>query len=189
MHRLSIMDPLHGWQPFWTEDRSVGVLGNGEIYNAGELRAQLRARGHVLHTNSDIEVVPHLFEEFGSDAFGRLRGMFALVLIDKTSREVLLVRDRLGEKPLCYWQSGGAIYISSEQRALVRSGVTPLELDADLVGVRREAVEHGVVVGATVVAGVGKVTDQWRCRVHAAARCTASNTSLTDGRSAGPALQ
>lgn len=133
MHRLSIMDPLHGWQPFWTEDRSVGVLGNGEIYNAGELRAQLRARGHVLHTNSDIEVVPHLFEEFGSDAFGRLRGMFALVLVDKASREVLLVRDRLGEKPLCYWQSGGAIYISSEQRALVRSGVTPLELDADLV--------------------------------------------------------
>ena len=64
-----------------------------------------------------------------------------------------------------------------------------VHLDADLVGVRREAVEHGVVVGATVVAGVGKVTDQWRCRVHAAARCTASNTSLTDGRSAGPALQ
>lgn len=133
MHRLSIMDPAHGWQPFWSEDGRWGVLGNGEIYNAAELRRQLESRGHTFTTRSDIEVVPHLVEEYGTEAFVRLRGMFALVLIDRKEGTVLLVRDRLGEKPLCFWQGGGALYLASEQGALVKAGIIPLEIDHEQV--------------------------------------------------------
>jgi asparagine synthase (glutamine-hydrolysing) len=131
MHRLSIMDPAHGWQPFWSEDQRWGVLGNGEIYNAGSLRHELTNAGHRIATRSDMEVIPHLLEENGTGAFLRLRGMFALVVFDRLRNEVLLVRDRLGEKPLCYWQGDGALFFASEQRALVRSGVVPLAIDQD----------------------------------------------------------
>lgn len=129
MHRLSIMDPAHGWQPFWSEDGRWGVLGNGEIYNAADLRNGLASRGHRFETGSDIEVVPHLMEEFETGAFRKLRGMFALVVIDKYNDTVHLVRDRLGEKPLCYWEGNSALYFSSEQGALVKSGVVPLEIE------------------------------------------------------------
>jgi asparagine synthase (glutamine-hydrolysing) len=133
MHRLSIMDPNHGWQPFWSEDGRWGILGNGEIYNASELRRTLQNLGHVLATGSDMEVIPHLVEEYGFEAFGRLRGMFALVLIDRRDGVVTLVRDRLGEKPLCFWQGDGAFYFASEQGALVRSGIVPMSVDRDLL--------------------------------------------------------
>ena len=130
MHRLSIMDPLHGWQPFWSSSGRWGVLGNGEIYNAVELRRDLESRGHAFATHSDIEVVPHLFEEFGPNGLSRLRGMFALIAMDTTDREVILARDAMGEKPLVYWQQNGVTYLSSEQSALVRSGLVSLEVDA-----------------------------------------------------------
>lgn len=133
MHRLSIMDPTHGWQPFWSEDGRWGVLGNGEIYNAADLRRALQSAGHSFTTRSDIEVVPHLLEESGPEAFARLRGMFALLVIDRRAGEVLLVRDRLGEKPLCFWQDGAAVYVASEQGALVRSGIVPLRIDQEML--------------------------------------------------------
>jgi asparagine synthase (glutamine-hydrolysing) len=133
MHRLSIMDPAHGWQPFWSEDKRLGVLGNGEIYNAAELRRQLSERDHRFHTNSDMEVVPHLIEEFGMEAFTKLRGMFALVVYDRDAREVHLVRDHMGEKPLCYLRQGGAIFFSSEQRALVKAQIAPLTINEQLL--------------------------------------------------------
>ena len=133
MHRLSVMDPDHGWQPFWNEDETIGVLGNGEIYNAPSLRHDLLARGHTLRTGSDIEVIPHLFEEFGFEAFALLRGMFALLILDKREHKLHMVRDRLGEKPLCYWNNDGATFISSEQSALVKSGITPLLLDEEIL--------------------------------------------------------
>lgn len=155
MHRLSIMDPARGWQPFWSEDRRWGVLGNGEIYNASDLRAKLIAHGHQISTGSDIEVIPHLLEEFNTEAFAQLRGMFALVVYDRVSDDVILVRDRLGEKPLCYWQGDGAVFISSEQSALVRSGIVPLEVDHNaLYGY----LLHGFTPEpASLIAGVRKV--------------------------------
>jgi asparagine synthase (glutamine-hydrolysing) len=131
MHRLSIMDPAHGWQPFWSEDQRWGVLGNGEIYNASSLREHLKIKGHTFATRSDIEVVPHMMEEFGNDTFIRLRGMFALVIIDRRNDNILLVRDRMGEKPLCLFSNGDTILLSSEQSTFVRAGVVPLTLDND----------------------------------------------------------
>ncbi len=133
MHRLSIMDPSHGWQPFWSEDGRFGVLGNGEIYNAVSLRAELVDRGHSLQTGSDIEVVPHLLEDYGPAAFARLRGMYALVIIDRAANDVLVVRDRLGEKPLCYAVVDGAVVLSSEQGALIRSGAVIPRVNRELL--------------------------------------------------------
>jgi asparagine synthase (glutamine-hydrolysing) len=133
MHRLSIMDVSHGWQPFWTESESIGVLGNGEIYNARELRAMLVDRGHRLATGSDIEVVPHLYEEFGEGAYAYLRGMFALVILDRQTSTLTLVRDRMGEKPLSYFISDEALYFASEQSPLVRSGLVPLDIDESVL--------------------------------------------------------
>lgn len=123
MHRLSVRDVAHGWQPFWSEDETIGVVGNGEIYNADSLRTLLTDRGHKFQSRSDIEVVPHLFEEFGQRFVHHLRGMFALAILDRRAGQLLLVRDRLGEKPLSYAVRDGVHYFSSEQTALIRSGV------------------------------------------------------------------
>jgi len=133
MHRLSIMDPSNGWQPFWGEDNRFGVLGNGEIYNAASLREHLVGRGHILRTGSDIEVVPHLLEEYGEEAFKKLRGMYALVVFDRIENQVLAVRDRLGEKPLCYAQVHDAVVLSSEQSALIRSGAAAPDINRALL--------------------------------------------------------
>jgi asparagine synthase (glutamine-hydrolysing) len=133
MHRLSIMDVDHGWQPFWNEDETVAVLGNGEIYNADVLAAALTDRGHSLRTGSDIEVVPHLFEEEGIDCVRRLRGMFALVIFDKRRNRVFLARDRMGEKPLAFVRTEHWIAFASEQTALVAAGVVSGELDTEVL--------------------------------------------------------
>lgn len=155
MHRLSIMDVDHGWQPFWSEDSRVGVLGNGEIYNAAELRRGLLERGHILRTRSDIEVVAHLYEESGIDSVSRLRGMFALVVRDIRSNEIVLVRDRLGEKPLSYLAKNGAFYFSSEQSALAKAGVFDLHLDEDAL---TAYLLHGFVPEpVSIIHGVRKV--------------------------------
>lgn len=129
MHRLSIIDTLHGWQPFWSEDHQIGVLGNGEIYNAASLRALLIDRGHDIRSRSDMAVIPHLYEEFGTDFVHSLRGMFALAVVDLTRNSLMLVRDRMGEKPLYFTASRGAFWFASEQTPLVKSGVSSPQLD------------------------------------------------------------
>lgn len=155
MHRLSVIDVDHGWQPFWSEDGQVGVLGNGEIYNAADLREGLLARGHALKTYSDIEVVAHLYEESGLDCAKQLRGMFALVVLDNRASEVVLIRDRLGEKPLSYARQGGALVFSSEQTPLVKAGVVSLRLDDDVVP---QYLLHGFVPEPrSIIAGIEKV--------------------------------
>jgi len=155
MHRLSIMDVEHGWQPFWSEDGQIGVLANGEIYNAASLRAGLVARSHIFRTNSDIEVVPHLYEERGIECINYLRGMFAIVILDKRSDEVILVRDRLGEKPLSFAKSDGAIYFASEQSPLVKAEIVDLRLDNDVLA---SYLLHGFVPEPrSIIEGVAKV--------------------------------
>ena len=133
MHRLSIMDVEGGGQPFWSEDSAIGVLGNGEIYNAAALRAQLQDRGHRFTSGSDIEVVPHLFEEYGAECFSRLRGMFALVVLDSRTNTVLIARDPMGEKPVAICEAQGALCFASEQTALVRGGAVAPRIDSALL--------------------------------------------------------
>ena len=108
MRRLSIIDLTGGWQPLFNEDRSIALVLNGEIYNYKELQSELRARGHVLRTGSDAEVLVHLYEERGADAVRALRGAFAFALHDARPghpERVLLGRDRVGEKPLYIHES------------------------------------------------------------------------------------
>ncbi len=122
MRRLSIIDPDGGWQPLYNEDRSVAVVANGEIYNYVELRDELIARGHVFRTRSDCEVIAHLYEELGADFVTRLRGMFAIALWDENRRRLVLVRDRMGEKPLYLIRGESDLLFASELKAIVASG-------------------------------------------------------------------
>jgi asparagine synthase (glutamine-hydrolysing) len=118
MRRLSIIDLEGGWQPIWNEDRTVGVVFNGEIYNYRELRQDLAARGHKFQTESDTETLVHLYEECGEQMFKRLRGMFAFAILDRTRRSVLLARDHFGQKPLYYTSAHGRFAFGSEIKSL-----------------------------------------------------------------------
>ncbi|WP_135229237.1 asparagine synthase (glutamine-hydrolyzing) [Deinococcus fonticola] len=119
MRRLAIIDVECGQQPIYNEDRTLAVVFNGEIYNYRELRAGLKARGHVFQTASDTEVLVHLFEERGPQMLSELRGMFAFCIHDLKNERVFLARDRFGKKPLYYMRpaSGGLIF-GSELKAL-----------------------------------------------------------------------
>lgn len=100
VRRLSIVDPEHGSQPLYTEDKSVAVVCNGEIYNHRALRRELEQKGHRFRGHSDCEVLAHLYEEEGIDFLMRLNGMFALALLDSRRRCLLLARDPVGMKTL-----------------------------------------------------------------------------------------
>ena len=100
--RLSIIDLETGNQPISNEDGTIWVIYNGEIYNYQTLRLQLEMKGHLFHTNSDTEVIVHLYEEMGDHCVEQLGGMFAFALWDEPQQKLLLARDRIGQKPLFY---------------------------------------------------------------------------------------
>ena len=118
--RLSIMDVSDGRQPMCNEDGTVWACQNGELYNFPEVRPALLSRGHRLLTQCDTEVLPHLYEEYGTKLPEHIDGMFAVAVWDKRTRTGLLARDRMGKKPLYWWLHGGAVYFASEIKALLR---------------------------------------------------------------------
>jgi asparagine synthase (glutamine-hydrolysing) len=119
MRRLSIIDLAGGQQPIFNEDRTCWVVFNGEIYNFRELRRELEDKGHHFHTHTDTEVIVHLYEDLGANCIHKLRGMFAFALFDERRRRLLLVRDRLGKKPLHYALSDGRLLFGSEIKAIL----------------------------------------------------------------------
>lgn len=119
MRRLSIIDLEGGKQPIYNEDKSIVVVFNGEIYNFLQLRDELQKKGHRFYTNSDTEVIVHLYEEYKYDCVNYLRGMFAFALYDKNEKTLFLVRDRLGIKPLYYSVMNDGLCFASEMKSLL----------------------------------------------------------------------
>lgn len=131
--RLAIVDlSENAMQPMTNEDGSIRLLLNGEIYNHAELRPELEAAGHRFHTDhADTEVVVHAFEEWGIDCLHRLRGMFALAIWAERSRELWLVRDRVGVKPLYHATHHGRLVFGSEIKALLADPDQPRAVDEE----------------------------------------------------------
>ncbi|HOX23715.1 MAG TPA: asparagine synthase (glutamine-hydrolyzing), partial [Elusimicrobiales bacterium] len=129
MRRLSIIDLFTGAQPMHNEDRKIWVVFNGEIYNYRQLRAELSAKGHKFLSNSDTEVLVHLYEEYGDKSPSYLHGMFAYALWDENKRGLFIARDQLGIKPLYYALHGGKFSFASELKALLCSPELPREAD------------------------------------------------------------
>ena len=155
MTRLAIIDLVTGRQPMATDDGSAWLVFNGEIYNYRALRAELEARGHVFRTQSDTEVILRAWQAFGDDAVPRLHGMFAFALWDARRHALLLARDRLGKKPLYYWQADGLFVFASEIKALLCHPAVPRDLEP-------EAFHHYLAFGyapahRSMLAGIDKV--------------------------------
>ena len=127
--RLSILDMNTGAQPMCNEDATVWITFNGEIYNYVELRRELRARGHVFKSESDTEVIVHLYEELGEACVTRLKGMFAFAIWDAPRRKLFLARDRVGIKPLYYTRTANSLLFASEIKSLLEDTTVARSFD------------------------------------------------------------
>ena len=119
MRRLSIIDLSTGEQPIFNEDKSVVIVYNGEIYNFKELKKELLEKGHEFTTNTDTEVIIHLYEEKGIECLHDLNGMFAFAIYDSREKQMFIARDRFGIKPLYYYYKNGDFIFASELKALL----------------------------------------------------------------------
>ncbi|HWE42566.1 MAG TPA: asparagine synthase (glutamine-hydrolyzing) [Gemmatimonadaceae bacterium] len=133
MRRLSIIDVAGGKQPISNETGDVQVVFNGEIYNHNALRAQLLTRGHTFTTRTDTEVIVHLYEERGSSFVDALRGMFGIAIWDEQRAALVLARDRVGIKPLYYWESPRGIAFASELRCFLALDDFPRRVSATAI--------------------------------------------------------
>jgi asparagine synthase (glutamine-hydrolysing) len=171
--RLSIIGLDNGMQPIFNEDESLVVICNGEIFNYIELRADLKRRGHVFRTSSDVEVILHLYEEHGGMGFlNDLNGQFAFALYDKLKKKMFCARDQMGIVPLFYTQAGNTFIFASEIKAILEHPAVVREVD--LVGLDQTLTFAGLISPRTmfrnirslenghyiVVAADGKITDE-----------------------------
>jgi len=127
--RLAIIDLTGGRQPIANEDESIWVVFNGEIYNYRELRRYLHKKGHTFRTQTDTEVLLHLYEEFGSDCVQHLDGIFAFAIWDIPRREILLARDRMGIKPLYYTETKNQLIFGSEMKVVLAHPEVKRDID------------------------------------------------------------
>ena len=155
VRRLSVIDVRGGRQPIFNEDRSVRVVFNGEIYNFRELRRRLEGAGHRFASATDGEVIVHLWEDHGTEFVQHLDGMFAIALHDARRKRLVLVRDRLGIKPLFYASAGRHLVFGSEIKALLASGLVERRLDVD--GLAQFLAWEYVPAPGTLLDGVRKL--------------------------------
>ena len=131
--RLAIIDLKTGHQPLSNEDDSVWIVFNGEIYNYQELRQLLLQKGHVFKTQTDTEVIVHLYEEFGPECVKKLRGMFGFAIWDSKAKALFLARDRVGIKPLYYHLTDMSLVFGSEIKAILADPSVNRELAPELI--------------------------------------------------------
>lgn len=150
--RLSIIDLATGQQPIHNERRTVWTVFNGEIFNYVELRQLLERQGHRFYTQSDTEVIVHLYEQHGDDFVSHLNGQFAIALWDAERRRLLLARDRTGIRPLFHTRAHGRLWFGSEIKALL--AVLPQRATLDPTGLAQTLNYWGPVDPATVFEGI-----------------------------------
>ncbi len=130
--RLSIIDLSQaGHQPMSNEDKSIWIVYNGEIYNFQDLRKNLEEKGHIFTSQSDTEVIIHLYEDMGIDCVKELRGMFAFAIWDGNKQRLFLARDRIGKKPLNYIVKNGNLIFASEIKSILQDPLINKEVDAE----------------------------------------------------------
>lgn len=127
--RLSIIDLAGGRQPITNEDESLWIVFNGEIYNYRELRTYLQKKGHTFRTESDTEVILHLYEEFGLECVQHLNGIFAFAIWNARHQEIVLGRDRLGIKPIYYTEIVNQFIFGSEMKVILAHPAVKREID------------------------------------------------------------
>lgn len=150
--RLCIIDPAGGDQPIYNEDNSVVLLCNGEIYNYLELREGLIKNGHSFRTNSDVEVLLHLYEEEGTEFLNKLNGQFAFVIYDAKEKRLFLARDQFGINPLYYTIVDGILIFASEIKAILEH--PKVHRQVDLTGLDQILSFPGLVSPRTMFKGV-----------------------------------
>ena len=119
--RLSIIDTVLGHQPLYNETNDIVLLANGEIYNYKDLTVHLQSKGHSFKTKSDCEVIVHMYEESGPSFIEKLNGMFAFALYDKKKQLLLIARDRVGIKPMYFYNDERLIVFGSEIKGILAS--------------------------------------------------------------------
>ena len=154
--RLSIVDLESGQQPMFNRTRSAVIVYNGEVYNHNDYRQELIAKGYEYQSHCDTETILHLYEEYGKGCVEHLRGMFAFAVWDKTSEELLLVRDRLGVKPLYYLHDAeGNLFFASEIKAILEAHAVKPEIN--YAALPDYLANHGTSGDETLFAGVRRL--------------------------------
>ncbi len=170
--RLKIIDLEGGDQPILSDDGDTAIAFNGEIYNHREVRGELEALGHRFRSNCDTETVLRAFLQWDTAAFQRLRGMFAIALWPESRKRLVLVRDRMGIKPLYYYRSGDDVYFGSELKAILEHPDVPRTLDLNALDTFLSV--NYVPGPQTLIRGIRKVPPghllEWR---HGKAWCEA----------------
>ena len=155
MTRLAILDLVTGDQPIYNEDRSVAVVCNGEIYNFMKLRSDLERSGHRFTTNSDVEVIVHLYEEHGDDLVEHLEGMFAYAIFDRRRKRIVIGRDRLGIKPLFLAETSDTVVFGSEIKVILCEA--SVSKDLDFQALDEYLTYNYVPYPRTIYAGIRKI--------------------------------
>ncbi len=168
--RLSIIDLNTGDQPIHNPQRTVWTVFNGEIFNYIELRRDLEAAGHVFYTQSDTEVIVHLYDRYGDDFVDYLNGQFAIALWDGERRRLVLTRDRAGIRPLFHARSGGRVWFASEVKALL--SVLPQCAALDPLGIAQTFATWSAIEPQTLYRGINSLPPGYLLAIEADGRET-----------------
>jgi asparagine synthase (glutamine-hydrolysing) len=188
MVRLAIVDHDGGQQPLWNEDKSICVFANGEIYNYSALRESLIRKGHHFQSLSDVEVLVHLYEEYGVQFLEHIQGIYAFAVWDLKQNRLMVARDRTGVKPLYWMETKDAILFSSEMNALLSMPLKPYRMDLNALseyhGLRFVTAPRSIINGinklppahwALITNGLMTVQKYWKPQTAAATVGSASS--------------